>query len=136
MTLKEQLRRDEGFRLKPYKDTATPPRLTIGVGRNLDDVGLFPDEVELMLDNDIRIRRESLSRFPWFTALDEVRQGVLINMSFMGIGRLLAFYKMIAALEVHDYERAAAEMLDSKWRRQVHARADRLAHQMRTGVWT
>lgn len=134
MTLKEQLRRDEGLRLKPYRDTLGI--LTIGVGRNLDEVGLFADEVDLMLDNDIRSRRASLSRFPWFTALDEVRQGALINMSFMGIAQLLAFYKMIAALEVQDYERSAAEMLDSKWAGQVHARADRLAQQMRSGKWT
>lgn len=133
MTLKEQLVRDEGRRLKPYRDTLNI--LTIGVGRNLDDVGLFPDEVDLMLDNDIRIRRESLSRFGWFTALDEVRQGVLINMAFMGIPRLLGFRKMIAALEAQDYERAAAEMLDSTWAGQVHARADRLAQQMRSGKW-
>jgi lysozyme len=134
MTLREQLIRDEGRRLKPYRDTLGI--LTIGVGRNLDDVGLFPDEVDLMLDNDIRVRRASLGRFEWFVALDEVRQGVLINMSFMGIPRLLAFYKMIAALEVQDYERAATEMLDSKWAGQVHARADRLAQQMRSGQWT
>lgn len=134
MTLKEQLIRDEGRRLKPYRDTLNI--LTIGVGRNLDDVGLFPDEVDLMLENDIRIRRNSLSRFDWFTALDEARQGVVINMSFMGIPRLLAFYKMIAALEVQDYERAADEMLDSKWRRQVGDRATRLAQQMRSGEWT
>lgn len=134
MTLKEQLIRDEGRRLKPYKDSLGI--LTIGVGRNLDDVGLSAAEVDFMLDNDIAARRQSLSRFDWFTGLDEARQGVVINMSFMGIPRLLAFYKMIAALEVHDYERAAAEMLDSKWAGQVGARATRLAHQMRTGEWT
>ena len=43
---------------------------------------------------------------------------------------------MIEALKVQDYERAAVEMLDSKWAGQVKGRATRLAQQMRTGVWT
>lgn len=133
MTLKEQLRRDEGLRLKPYKDTLGI--LTIGVGRNLDDVGISAVEADFMLDNDIAARRESLSRFEWFTALDEVRQGVVINMSFMGIPRLLAFTKMIQALEVQDWERAAGELLDSKYAQQVGNRAHRLARQLITGVW-
>lgn len=133
MDLRSQLRRDEGFRLKPYRDTVG--KLTIGSGRNLDDVGLFPDEVALMLDNDIRSRQESLGRFDWFMALDEARQGALINVAFMGIPRLLAFTKMIQALEVHDYERAAAELLDSKYAGQVGQRAERLARQLITGEW-
>lgn len=134
MTLREQLIRDEGRRLKPYRDTLGI--LTIGVGRNLDNVGISAAEADFMLDNDIAVRQQSLSRFAWFTALDEARQGVVVNMSFMGIPRLLAFVKMIQALEVQDYERAAAEMLDSKWAGQVKGRATRLAQQMRTGEWT
>ena len=34
---------------------------------------------------------------------------------------------VIAALKAGDYERAAVEALDSKWARQVGARADRIA---------
>lgn len=133
MTLKEQLRRDEGFRLKPYRDTVG--KLTIGCGRNLDDKGISGAEALMLLDNDIAEVTASLQGFPWFRALDEVRQGVLVNMGFMGIGKLLEFRQMIAALEALDYEQAAAEMLDSTWAGQVKGRAIRLAQQMRTGEW-
>lgn len=49
--LRPQLRIDEGVREFPYTDTVG--KLSIGVGRNLDDVGLRPDEIALMLENDI-----------------------------------------------------------------------------------
>ena len=45
----KMLRHHEGVRHKPYYDTATPPKLTIGVGRNLDDNGLSDDEIEQMV---------------------------------------------------------------------------------------
>jgi lysozyme len=135
VTLKEQLRRDEGFRLKPYRDTVG--KLTIGCGRNLDDKGISAEEAYLLLDHDIAEVRASLARFDWFTALDEARQGVCLNMAFnLGVGGLLAFVKMIQALEVQNWDRAATEMLDSLWARQVGARATRLAEQMITGEWT
>ena len=37
---------------KPYKDTVG--KLTIGVGRNLDDVGIGEEEAEVLLRNDIK----------------------------------------------------------------------------------
>lgn len=131
--LREQLRRDEGFRLKPYRDTVG--KLTIGCGRNLDDVGISAAEAYVLLDNDIAERVAALRRFDWFTGLDEARQGVLVNMAFMGLPKLLAFYRMIDALEVQDWDRSADEMLNSLWAQQVGARATRLAEQMRTGAW-
>lgn len=49
--LREQLERHEGLRLKPYKDTVG--KLTIGIGRNLDDKGISRKEAFALLDNDI-----------------------------------------------------------------------------------
>lgn len=120
------------MRLKPYRDTAG--KLSIGSGRNLDDVGISSAEAYFMLDNDIAERQESLSRFSWFTKLDPIRQAALVNMAFnLGLPRLLGFYEMIAALEVQDWESAAEEMLDSRWAKQVGARAQRLALQILEG---
>ncbi|MGH2368514.1 MAG: glycoside hydrolase family protein [Chloroflexota bacterium] len=135
MTLREQLRRDEGFRLKPYRDTVG--KLTIGVGRNLDDKGLTADEVWMLLEHDIDDVQQALGRFEWFLRLDAARQGVCLNMAFnLGVAGFLEFRRMQAALEAQDWEQAAAEMLDSRWASQVGARATRLAQQMRTGQWT
>lgn len=133
--LKQQLARHEGFRLKPYKDTAAPPRLTIGVGRNLDDVGIFPDEAELMLDNDIkRAIKDIDDHLSWANSLDEPRRMILINMAFnMGVAKLLGFHKMLTALQSGDYQKAADEMVSSDWYKQTGVRALELINQMRTG---
>jgi lysozyme len=50
--IKEQLVRHEGLRLKPYRCTAG--KLTIGVGRNLEDKGISQQEAYELLENDIR----------------------------------------------------------------------------------
>lgn len=136
MTIEEQLARDEGFRPHAYQDSVG--KLTIGIGRNLDDVGISHEEALVLLANDVKCARILLAdRLPWtVTALDEARKGVLINMCFnMGIFRLLEFKQFLAALQAADYKLAAAQMLDSKWAKQVGGRAQRLAAQIETGVW-
>ena len=131
--LTAELIRDEGIRLKPYRDSRG--KLSIGAGRNLDDEGITRDEAMFLLHNDILAHLEDLDRrLPWWRRLDEVRQRVLANMCFnLGIERLLGFKRMLAALERGDYETAAFEMADSDWDREVKARADRLEEMMRTG---
>jgi lysozyme len=135
MDLEEQLIRDEALKLKPYKDSVG--KLTIGVGRNLDDVGISREEALLLLANDIENAQGRLQQaLPWTVHLDEVRRAALVNMTFnMGIGGLTGFHKFLAALEDLDYKRAAEEMLSSKWAHQVGVRATRLAAQIETGQW-
>lgn len=135
MTIQEQLRRDEGLKLKPYRDSAG--KLTIGVGRNLDDCGISEGEAEVMLDNDIaRVNRELHAYLPWTDSLDEVRRAVLVNMAFnVGTVSLLHFRKTLAHAQAGRYAEAAAEMLNSDWEKQVGPRAHRLAKQMETGDW-
>ena len=50
--LTEMLMRHEGVKRNPYKCSAGV--LTIGIGRNLESVGLSDDEIFYMLKNDIR----------------------------------------------------------------------------------
>jgi lysozyme len=125
----------EGLKLKPYQCTAN--KLTIGVGRNIEDNGITVDEAMMMLDNDIETCVSELNkRLPGWTEHNEVRQNVLIEMVFnLGAPRLMGFRKMIAALERKDYEQAAKEMLDSRWAVQVGNRARTMAQMMRTGKW-
>jgi len=132
--LRSQLERHEGLRLKPYLDTATPPRLTIGYGRNLDDVGISREEAECMLANDIDKVVRELETVDEYVALDCIRQTVIANMTVnMGFRGVMQFKRMWAAIGRCDYEKAAKEMLKSKWRRQVGNRAIELAEIMRTG---
>lgn len=128
-----QLRLHEGERLKPYRCTAG--KLTIGVGRNLEDRGISREESAMLLANDIaNEERELLRALPWVAKLDEVRQRVLLDMSFnLGIVGLLGFKNTLATIQAGEYQRGAAMMLDSKWAGQVGARAERLARMMATG---
>jgi len=132
--LRSQLERHEELRLKPYLDTAVPPRLTIGYGRNLDDAGISREESDYMLANDIDKVERELDTIDEYVALDRIRQTVIANMSFnLGFNGLLQFKRMWAAIGRCDYEKAAKEMLDSKWKTQVGYRALELAEIMRTG---
>lgn len=134
MSIRDQLLRHEGLRLKPYRDSVG--KLTIGVGRNLDDVGISHEEALFLLDNDIsQARARVLHVLPWAAHLDTSRFEVLINMAFnMGITGLLGFPKFLGALESGDFPTASREMLDSEWAAQVGQRAQELAQIMRTGM--
>jgi lysozyme len=131
--LSAQLKIDEDERSKPYKDTVG--KLTIGVGRNLDDVGLSPDEIQYLLGNDIARVKADLDRaMPWWSQMTDARQNVLANMCFnLGLSRLGGFVNTLAAMQAGKYDAAADGMLASKWATQVGARAQRLAVTMRKG---
>lgn len=131
--LSAQLNVDEGRRALMYLDSVG--KWTGGVGRNLSDRPFSEDEIDLMLRNDIAyVERELDRRIPWWRELSEARQNVLANMAFnLGVPRLLGFVKTLDLIRAKRYDAAAAEMLDSKWARQVGDRAKRLADQMRKG---
>jgi lysozyme len=135
MNKRELLIQHEGYREKPYKCTAG--KLTIGVGRNIEDNGLRADEIMLMMDNDIAECEAVLSDriFIW-GELNEVRQAVLVNMMFnLGWPRLSGFKKTIEAVERKDFTSASQEMLDSRWALQVGERANELSRLMAAGSW-
>lgn len=134
-----RLIKHEGNRLRPYVDCCGKSwrdctcvnrgYLTVGTGRNLDANGISAYESSILFENDLN-RAIVLCRqnFPWFDRISDIRQEVIVNMCFnMGIGRLLGFHDMMAAIERGDYKEAAREMLDSKWAKQVGGRADELA---------
>jgi lysozyme len=131
--LVKDLTRDEGVRLKAYKCTAG--KTTIGIGRNLDDVGISPEEADILLRNDIAKVVSALdANLPWWTTLTEVRQRVLANMCFnLGLKGLLGFRNTLKLIETGAYMEAAQAMLASKWARQVGKRAERLSLMMRDG---
>lgn len=132
--LAEQIKRHEGLELKPYTDTVG--KTTIGVGRNLDDVGITEREAEFLLMNDIGRAHDEAKKFDWYDGLDMARKCVVINMIFnMGLPRFSKFEKTIAHIAAGDYTKAADEMLDSRWAEQVGNRANELSKQMATGEW-
>lgn len=132
--MRSELIRDEAMMLKPYRDTVG--KLSIGVGRNLDDVGISQVEAAHLLDADIQRTADALDKaLPWWRGLDEVRQRVLLNMAFnMGVSGLLGFKHTLADVRAGNYDFAAAGMLESKWAQQVGQRAQRLADMMVQGT--
>ncbi|MCB5253713.1 MAG: lysozyme [Candidatus Cloacimonetes bacterium] len=132
--IKEQLVRHEGLRLKPYRCTAG--KLTIGISRNLDDCGISQSESYVMLINDImNCEKQLQAKIPdIYNGLDEVRKSVLLNMCFnLGINGLLGFKNTLAFVKAGDWERAANNMLVSRWAKQVGRRAIELSELMRKG---
>ena len=128
---KERIKQHEGFRGKPYRCTAG--KLTIGYGRNIENNGITEAEASFLLDNDLkRCEAECRQAFSWFDNLDDIRQGVIVEMDFnLGLKKFKGFRKMLTACEKQDYELAAREMLDSLWARQVGQRAETLADLMK-----
>lgn len=132
--LRKQLTRDEGWRNQMYLDSEGIP--SIGVGHNLRDVPISNAAVAQIFTDDLTDKlREVEQAFPWSARQSEPRRGVLVNMAFMGIGKLKGFVKMLAAMQAGDWETAARELLDSKYATQVGARAERLADQLRSDRW-
>lgn len=118
--------------MRLYLDTVG--KQTIGWGRNIEDNGISKEEADFMFDNDFARCQRELAPFPWYVNQPQNVQDALMNMCFnMGIGRLLGFKKMIVALTVKDYTKAAIEALDSKWAGQVGQRAKDVALMMRQG---
>lgn len=132
-TLIEMLVRHEGLSLMPYRCPAG--KITIGIGRNIEDNGISRAEAFYLLKNDlIRIGDECRRHLTYFAQMNPARQVVVMNMVFnMGMRRLKNFKKMHSCLEIHDYRGAAREMKDSKWAEQVKGRATELAAIMESG---
>lgn len=131
--LSDQLIVDEDLRLKPYLCTAG--KYTIGVGRNLDDVGITKDEAMYLLKNDIdRVCDQLDSNLPWWKLMSDRRQMALANLCFnLGIRTLLTFKNSLALLRDGKYSQAADAFMDSKWAKQVGQRAVRVTTMIREG---
>jgi len=147
MTLKERIQQEEGLRMKPYLCTAG--KLTIGYGHNLNASPMLPYIAEYLkahgyimhhmaddqLDHDIDVAEAAARRlFVGFDELSEARRDVLTDMAFnLGEGSLARFAKLRHNVAIKNYEKAAEEMKDSLWYKQVPNRAKRLIDQWLEG---
>ena len=133
----EMLRRHEGVRDKVYLCSAGYE--TIGVGRNIseDGLGLSEDEINYLLNNDIkRVREELTEEYYWFAGLNDARQDAMIDLSFnLGQTRLRGFVKALEAMSREEFENAADEFMDSRWSEQVGDRAVEVTEIIRTGEY-
>ena len=120
LKLEDRIIAHEGMKQFAYTDTTG--HITIGVGRNISSGGrgLNSDEIFILLRNDIKLATNQLAKYPWFTALDGVRRGAIIELVFnLGLAGFLEFKGVISALVDKDYATACKELISSKWYTQV-----------------
>lgn len=129
-----QLRDYEGEMSKPY--ICSGGYISIGVGRNLDTVGLSRDEIDILLRNDITRVCTLAKQEPWWpmVANNDARARALLDMLFnLGLGGLRSFRRMLAAIERGDWAEAAIEIENSKYFTQVGRRARDNQYRIRHG---
>lgn len=134
------LKRHEGLRLKPYKDTVG--KTTIGYGRNLDDVGLREVEADYLLLNDMTAAMKDVNKiFQGCQIITEnkylqPRYAAMVDMRFnLGPTGFRGFRRMIEAVKSSDWPEAAKQMKDSKWYDQVGYRGRELVNMVETNTW-
>ena len=133
--IKDDLRRHEGVRYDVYLDTEGLK--TAGVGHLLDqdawEVGDEVDEaqVEAWFEEDVQTAIRDAADLVTIKHPENVMR-VMVNMAFnLGKPRLSNFKNMLKAVNAHDYNTAADEMIDSRWYGQVGRRSEELVEMMR-----
>jgi len=136
-SLEESIINHEGIYHHVYLDTTN--NSTIGIGRNVGPYGpgLSTEECIYLLRNDLTRITNAIKGSIWYANQDPVRQGVLIELAFnCGVNGLLTFKSMLISMTDKQYIKAAQQLLDSQWAKQVHEdRATNLANRIRTGTY-
>ena len=139
--LRKQLEIDEGVKYEIYLDHLGYP--TFGIGHLVipsdkeyrEDVGtrVSEERVRECFDKDVEsVLRDCTLLYKDFYELPEEAQQIIANMMFnMGYTRLSKFKGMKKGVDARDWNKAADEMVDSRWYKQVTNRADRLVERMR-----
>lgn len=142
--LREELADDEGCKYEIYLDHLGLP--TFGIGHLVKEydpeygqpVGtpVSEERVRQAFNLDVIVTLEDCDRlYPDIDDLPEEAQLVIANMCFnLGYPRLSKFKNMKAAVDARDWNKAADEMVDSRWHDQVPNRAKRLVGRMRNLV--
>lgn len=128
--------REEGLKLSVYQDHLG--YWTIGYGHLVDarKGGQIPRQIaEDLLDYDINLVVDRLTAtYPWFSALDDVRQAVFISLAFqLGLEGLAKFHNTLAAAALGDWKACAAYLMHSKLATQTPNRIQRLANALISG---
>ena len=140
--LRIELEDDEGIKYEIYNDHLGYPTFGVGhlvresdpehgmpVGTPIDEARVaeaFEQDVETVLEDCCRLYSD-------FDELPEEVQRIVANMMFnLGYPRLSAFRGMKAGVNARDWDKAADEMVDSRWYNQVPNRAERLVNRMRS----
>ena len=136
-TVKNSIKKHEGFRNKVYKDTLG--KRTIGYGHLCvedwweDDKEYTQAELERIFDKDFDKAKEGASKLYEGCEINDTAKGVIIEMVFqLGTTGVSKFKNMWKALKETppNYSVAKIEMLDSRWAKQTPNRAKELSNTM------
>ena len=140
--LRKELELDEGCKHETYM--CTQNKVTGGIGHMItewDDekyaevgVEISDEQVKAWFNKDIEtVLSDCELLYDDFDHLPDEAQLIIANMMFnLGRNRLGAFIGMKAGVDARDWNKAADEMIDSKWYEQVPNRAGRLVKRMRS----
>jgi len=146
-----KIKSEEGFRGRVYK--CSEGHDTVGYGTKLpltkeelqiikdireydvlpqDGKKIYPSEAEALLRHRLYPMLERLNEHKWFRYTEDEVRVVLCDMAYqLGWNGLCKFKKMLKAIVNGDYDRAANELLDSKYANQTPNRAKRNAKLLR-----
>ena len=139
--LRKELEVDEGVKYEIYNDHLGYP--TFGIGHLVRDsdpeagaalgTPISEDRVIEAFNEDVEtVLSDCAILYDDFDELPEEVQLIIANMMFnLGRPRLSKFKGMKAGVDSRDWNKAADEMIDSAWYRQVPNRAGRLVKRMR-----
>ena len=139
--LRKQLEIDEGVKYEIYLDHLGYP--TFGIGHLIlesdpehgCEVGtsVSADRVAEAFEQDVQnVLSDCAKLYSDFDDLPEEARQIIANMMFnLGYPRLSKFKGMKAGVDSQDWNRAADEMIDSRWYKQVTNRAQRLVDRIR-----
>ncbi|MGY6036632.1 glycoside hydrolase family protein [Aeromonas sp. AE23HZ002T15] len=159
LTIEEQLKYDEGYKLVMYRDTEG--YWTVGIGHLIvrdntiskvraieilskellspiaPDGRITASEASYLFAKDLAAVKkgiESASFYAVYKQLCPVRQSSIQNMCFqLGIAGVAKFKKMWAAIDAGNLNEAYRQGLDSTWFKQTPNRAKRVMETLRTG---
>ena len=134
-TVKDRIKKHEGYRDTIYTDSLGYS--TIGYGHLVIEDGFIPgiqyskNELEQVFEKDFATAVQSANKLVGDFDICEEAFGVVVEMCFqLGFTRVSKFKFFLSALKRQDYERAAEEMLLSKWHEQTPERCQTLANIM------
>ncbi len=140
--LRNELIRDEGKRVVPYKDSLG--YWTVGIGhllqgeekvKILNKGAISEDECYRLFEGDIARAEETLDQvYPKWRRFDDVRQRAVLNLAFNLGNRLANFKNFLSAMAAKDYHAAGEALRQSKWFTQVKGRAPRIIFMIETGA--
>lgn len=117
--VEQLLDEEEGRSATVYPDTKGYWTISRGclVDERVHGAGLCAAAMAAQDAHDSAAARTLAAQFPHFAELNDVRQAVLVSMTFQMGPKPLHWPDFMAALAMRDYAKAAAAGLDSDWAR-------------------